>query len=182
MERGMLYVMVNGEVSAVAQTQLPSIGFMLWGINTHWGQWGSYLAGILWVCWEILSNLHILYPVGKCWVISKLTHHFDYNVFWKNLSIYPQGSPLKGWNLMFMFRISAIQLPIQYLYLFVYHANSEVLGLLWLGASVLAKVLMCNEGVCGFHIGFTWDRKGVKLHSLSYLVQSRGPYIVGRYR
>ena len=101
---------------------------------------------------------------------------------WKNLSIYPQGSPLKGWNLMFMFSISAIQLPIQYLYLFVYHANCEVLGPLWLGASVLAKVLMCNEGVCRFHIGFTWDRKRVKLHSLSYLVQCRGPYILGRYR
>ena len=46
----------------------------------HWGQRGSYLAGTLWVFWEFLNNLHTLYPVGKCWVLTKLTRHFDHNV------------------------------------------------------------------------------------------------------
>ena len=49
-------------------------------VRSHWGQRGSYLAGVLWVCSEFLNNLPTLYPVGKCWVFSKLTHHFDHNV------------------------------------------------------------------------------------------------------
>jgi len=52
---------------------------------THWGQRGSYLAGTLWVCWEFLSNLLPLYPVGKLRVLLKLTHHFDLNVIWAPL-------------------------------------------------------------------------------------------------
>jgi hypothetical protein len=39
---------------------------------------------------------------------------------------------------------------------------------------------MRGEGVRRIHTGFTRDRKGVKLSCLVYLVQSSGPYILGR--
>jgi len=68
---------VNKPLCQMTQLHFPYTTEHNW---RHWGQRGSYLAGTLWVCWEILSNLLPLYPVGKLRVLLKLTHHFDLNV------------------------------------------------------------------------------------------------------
>jgi len=60
------------------RTCRPILGYPRW-FRCHWGQRGSYLAGTLRVFWEFLNNLLTLNPVGKWWVNSQCTHHFDLN-------------------------------------------------------------------------------------------------------